>query len=65
LITFFFKLYAGVDQGPRSKHFADLIALKPTANELEQAKSWCISHDVSKNFESEINKAMEDINASS
>jgi hypothetical protein len=61
----FFKLYASVDQGPRSKHFADLIALKPTASELEQAKSWCISHDVSKIFESEINKAIKDINASS
>lgn len=61
----FFKLYASVDQGPRSKHFADLIALKPTFAELEQAKSWCISHDVSESFESEINKAMESISASS
>jgi hypothetical protein len=61
----FFKLYASVDQGPRSKHFTDLIALKPSYDELEQAKSWCISHDVSENFESEISKAMECINASS
>jgi hypothetical protein len=61
----FFKLYASVDQGPRSKHFADLIALKPTIDELNQAKNWCISHDVSENFELEINKAMESINASS
>ncbi len=28
------KLYASVDQGPESKHFADLLALTPTAEEL-------------------------------
>jgi hypothetical protein len=60
-----FKLYATVDQGPRSKHFADLITLKPSADELEQAKSWCMSHDVSVTFETEINRALESINASS
>lgn len=58
-----FKLYASVDQGPRSKHFADLIALKPSIEELRQAKSWCISHDVSENFASEIDKAMGSLNA--
>lgn len=61
----FFKLYASVDQGPRSKHFADLIALKPTITELELAKSWCTSHDVSESFESEINKALDNIHAAS
>lgn len=61
----FFKLYASVDQGPESKHFADLMTLKPSSEELEQAKIWCMSHDVSEAFESEINKAMEAINASS
>jgi hypothetical protein len=60
-----FKLYASVDHGPRSKHFADLVSLKPSTDELEQAKSWCITHDVSEAFEAEINKAMESINASS
>lgn len=60
----FFKLYASVDQGAQSKHFADLIALQPTSAELQMAKSWCISHDVSESFESEITKALENINAS-
>ncbi len=59
----FFKLYASVDQGPRSKHFADLIALKPSTEELVQAKSWCTSHDVSENFESMINQVIKSINA--
>jgi len=58
-----FKLYASVDQGPRSKHFADLLALVPTIQELEQAKSWCLSHDVSENFALELEKALEAINA--
>ncbi len=59
-----FKLYATVDQGPDSKHFADLIALKPTITELEQARSWCISHDVSENFSRELGKALEVIHGS-
>ena len=60
-----FKLYASVDQGPESKHFADLIHLKPSADELKKAKSWCITHDVSEAFEAEINRVLETINVSS
>lgn len=37
-----FKLYAAVDQGPNSKHFADLKSLKPTKTELGEAKCWCL-----------------------
>jgi hypothetical protein len=59
-----FKLYASVDQGPHSKHFVDLIALKPTIKELDQAKNWCVSHDVSEIFSVELDKALEAINAS-
>lgn len=59
-----FKLYASVDQGPQSKHFADLIALKPSIKELEQAKNWCVGHDVSKIFAIELEKALEAIHAS-
>lgn len=58
-----FKLYASVDQGPQSKHFADLITLKPTLKELEEAKNWCHSHDVSENFALELDKALEAIGA--
>ena len=60
-----FKLYASVDQGPESKHFADLICLKPSANELKKAKNWCITHDVSEAFETEIYHVLENINVSS
>ena len=60
-----FKLYASVDQGPYSKHFADLFSLKHSAEELDRAKKWCVTHDVSEVFEEEIDKAIENINASS
>lgn len=53
-----FKLYAAVDQGPHSKHFADLKFLQPTRNELHTAKQWCITHDVSEIFAKELNKTL-------
>ena len=58
------KLYASVDQGPQSKHFADLHALIPTSEELRQAKNWCITQDVSVNFENDIDQVIESLNAS-
>lgn len=60
-----FKLYASVDQGPQSKHFADLIVLKPTNKELEKAKEWCKSHDTSEPFALQICEVLEVLNASS
>ncbi len=53
-----FKLYAAVDQGPYSKHFADLNALSPTREELVTAKEWCITQDVSQEFAIELDKAV-------
>ena len=46
----FFKFYAAVDQGPRSKHVADLRKLEPTNDELRAAESWARSHDPSPGF---------------
>lgn len=45
-----FKLYATVDQGPTSKHYADLKYLQPNKHELTEAKKWCITHDSSEGF---------------
>jgi len=53
-----FKLYAAVDQGPYSKHFADLTFLQPTRDELIIAQQWCITHDVSETFAEELNKVL-------
>lgn len=53
-----FKLYAAVDQGPRSKHFADLQALDPTRDELGTAARWARTHDPSDVFAGELDKAL-------
>lgn len=41
------KLFAAVDQGPRSRHFADLRHLRPTTAELADAAGWCRTQDTS------------------
>lgn len=41
------KLFAAVDQGPRSVHYQDLVALSPAPAELEAAAEWVATQDVS------------------
>ena len=53
-----FKLYAAVDQGPRSKHFADLQELAPTRDELLVAAQWTLTHDTSSGYRGELVKAL-------
>ncbi len=48
------KLYAAADQGPRSKHFEDLRALSPTADELVAGARWAITHDPSEGFRGQL-----------
>ena len=60
-----FKLYAAVDQGPSSKHTADLHALDPTPEELRKAAQWVRSHDPSEGFDSELRKALRHFEAES
>ena len=47
-----FKLYAAVDQGPLSKHAADLQRLEPTAGELLEAAARTRIQDPSYGFQS-------------
>jgi hypothetical protein len=47
-----FKLYAAVDQGPRSRHFQDLRDLEPGRSHLLEAARWAMSHDPSPGFRS-------------
>jgi hypothetical protein len=56
-----FKLYAAVDQGPRSKHFADLLAIEPSPGELIQAAEWARTHDPSVGFRQELLRALRDL----
>ena len=53
-----FKLYAVVDQGPRSKHFRDLKRLTPDAEELMAAARWCRTHDPSGPFQDMLRQAL-------
>ena len=48
----FFKLYAAVDQGPRSRHIQDLRELGPDHDELLAAARWTITHDASPGYRS-------------
>lgn len=46
-----FKLYAAADHWPdKSRHFADLVQLKPTPEALMDAARWCRTHDPSDGF---------------
>jgi len=51
-----FKLYAAVDQG--GKHYADLLELKPTAEELFAAAKWSMTHDVSEGYKGELKRIL-------
>jgi hypothetical protein len=48
-----FKLYAAVDQGA-GKHLDDLLALKPTSDELGNAARWTMTHDISEGFKQNL-----------
>ena len=47
-----FKLYAAVDQGPRSRHLQDLRDLNPDRDELLAAARWSVTHDPSPGYRS-------------
>ena len=47
-----FKLYAAVDQGPRSRHWQDLRDMQPGRGELLSGARWSTSHDPSPGFRS-------------
>jgi hypothetical protein len=54
-----FKLYAAVDQGPDSKHTADLRLLMPTADELAFAAAWAKTQDPSEGFSAILSQVLE------
>jgi hypothetical protein len=54
-----FKLYAAVDQGPRSKHVADLRRIAPSQKELIAAARWARTHDPSDAFLDQLEQALE------
>lgn len=53
------KLFAAVDQSPRSVHAQDLVTLAPTDAELEDAAKWVALQDASPDFPQLINGVIE------
>jgi hypothetical protein len=52
-----FKLYAAVDRG--EYHVQDLMALKPTKEEIDKAVKWVLTQDVSEAFKSLLKDFLE------
>ncbi|NQV71701.1 hypothetical protein HQ496_01160 [bacterium] len=51
------KLFASIDQGPESKHWQDLIALRPSEKELTRAIDWVKTQDESEYFKQFVEQA--------
>ncbi len=57
-----FKLYAAADStGPESVHYQDLIALNPSANELNTARDWIKTQDASRDFHEVVDQVIEHV----
>jgi hypothetical protein len=56
----YFKLHAAADQSG-GKHYDDLIALKPTAKEIEDAARWTMTHDPSDGYKFLLKKFLTEI----
>jgi hypothetical protein len=55
------KLFAAVDQGPRSVHMQDLLTLGPNDAELRTAAEWVATQDASPSFPRMIEQAVEHV----
>lgn len=53
------KLFAAVDGAPGSVHFQDLVALRPTPEELHAAAGWVRTQDVSPVFARMVQEVMD------
>jgi hypothetical protein len=57
-----FKLYAAADStGPESVHYQDIIALGPSANELNSARDWIKTQDASRDFHEVLDQVIEHV----
>jgi hypothetical protein len=55
----YFKVYAAADDtGPESVHFQDLLALRPSSNELDAAEAWTREQDPSPGFTDVLRKVV-------
>lgn len=54
------KMFAAVDHGPRSRHYRDLLALRPTSDELATAAGWVRTQDASPAFGANLDELIAD-----
>lgn len=55
----FFKLFAAADStGPTSVHYQDLLALRPSAEELRSAVAWVETQDASPEFAAVLHRVV-------
>jgi len=60
----FFKLFAAADStGPTSVHYQDLLALKPSRQELEEAGGWVRTQDASPEFATILEQVLHHVRA--
>jgi hypothetical protein len=55
------KLFAAVDQGPRSVHMQDLLALAPADEEIGPAAEWVATQDGSPLFPGMVEQAVQHV----
>lgn len=55
------KLFAAVDRGPLSVHLQDLIALGPTADEMEHAATWVRIQDAGPGWAGNVAEVIEHV----
>jgi Nucleotidyltransferase of unknown function (DUF6036) len=56
-----FKLHAAVDRDPGSVHYQDLLALRPSDEELQRAADWAREQDPSVGFADVLGEALEHV----
>jgi len=57
------KLHAAIDTDIRSRHTSDLLALRPTTEELESAGAWVRSQDAGPDFQGLVSQVISHVTA--
>lgn len=55
------KLYAAADLDPGSVHVQDLLALRPTPQELRKASAWVLSQDAAEEWPHIVSSVIEHV----
>lgn len=53
------KLFAAIDRGPDSVHYRDLVALRPSEEELDRAARWVVTQDAAETWSDQVSEVVE------